>query len=301
MSGETTAVICRLPGQARPREEVLEQYREEIAKVRSVVPAVLWEFLAPDPDRVYRWRVQLDCGCIKELFTWGEDQLPTEATYQCDHVYYSKLQPGQTFCDNQEHTRPQLYREIIDWEQRREVTFPPDPVEPRDEFDPEIWVKIRHDAPHTSAFWRVRLVCGHRSEVCTDANWKPEDGPRHVSAERLQEMTAEFEEFWAAQPGVEDDREVAHHRRMLAQGWPRPQTEETCFACCRVRGIVACERVGWLVPPKPKPKEPRLPRPPSKESLQRSLQRAEKRAARLREQLARLEAKEEGTGREDER
>jgi hypothetical protein len=62
-------VIRRLPGRARLREEVLREYQESNAKVRSNIPAVLWDFFAPDPDQFYRWRVQLDCGCIQELLT----------------------------------------------------------------------------------------------------------------------------------------------------------------------------------------------------------------------------------------
>ena len=76
------AVIRRLPGRARPREEVLREYQESTAKARRNIPAVLWEFLAPDPDQFYRWRVQLDCGCLKELLTAGKEELPTESTYR---------------------------------------------------------------------------------------------------------------------------------------------------------------------------------------------------------------------------
>jgi hypothetical protein len=82
-----------------------------------------------------------------------------------------------------------------------------------------LWTKIRHDAPHTSAFWIVTLSCGHRSEVCTDVDWKPEDGPRHASPERVQEMIENSEEYWASHPGAEHEREREHDRRMLAQGW----------------------------------------------------------------------------------
>ena len=46
------AVIRRLPGRARPREEVLREYQESNAKVRKNIPAVLWDFMAPDPDRL---------------------------------------------------------------------------------------------------------------------------------------------------------------------------------------------------------------------------------------------------------
>jgi hypothetical protein len=97
------AVIRRLPGRARPREEVLREYQESNAKVRRNIPAVLWDFVAPDPDQFYRWRVQLDCSCIKELLTLDKEKLPTESTYRCDHLYHSQLQPGQVGCPNDEH------------------------------------------------------------------------------------------------------------------------------------------------------------------------------------------------------
>jgi hypothetical protein len=152
------AVIRRLPGRARPREEVLQEYQEANAKVRRNLPAVLWDFVAPDPDQLYRWRVQLDRGCLTELLTFGKETLPTESTYRCDHLYHSQLQPGQVGCANDEHTRPQPYRAIVAWGERREQTFPADPVESRyDDIDQELWAKLRHDAPHTSAFWIVTL------------------------------------------------------------------------------------------------------------------------------------------------
>ena len=284
------AVIRRLPGRARPREEVLREYQESNAKVRKNIPAVLWDFLAPDPDQFYRWRVQLDCGCIKELLTLDKEKLPTESRYRCDHLYHSQLQPGQVGCANDEHTRPQPYREIVAWGERREQTFPADPVESRyDDIDQELWAKIRHDAPHTSAFWIVTLSCGHRSEVCTDVDWKPEDGPRYARSEWVQKMSEDSEEYWASHPGGEHEREREHDRRMLAQGWPRPRPETLCFVCSWVRQIVACERVGWLVPrPKPRPSSPKQP---SKASLQRRLREVEQQATQLREQLAQLHQK----------
>jgi hypothetical protein len=219
-----------------------------------------------------------------------ELQLPTESTYRGDHLYHSQLQPGQVGCANDEHTRPQPYREIVEWGEHREQTFPADPVESRyDDIDQELWAKIRHDAPHTSAFWMVTLSCGHRSEVCTDVDWKPEDGPRRARSEWVQEMIKESEEYWASHPGAEHEREREHDRRMLAQGWPRPQPETRCFVCSWVRQIVACERVGWLVP-RPKPRSS-SPKQPSKASLQHCLREVEQQATQLREQLAQLHQK----------
>jgi hypothetical protein len=132
----------------------------------------------------------------------------------------------------------------------------------------------------------VTLSCGHRSEVCTDVDWKPEDGPRRARSEWVQEMIKESEEYLASHPGAEHERECEHDRRMLAQGWPRPQPETLCYVCSWVRQIVACERVGWLVSrPKPRPSSPKQP---SKASLQRRLREVEQQATQLREQLAQL-------------
>jgi hypothetical protein len=50
------AVLRRPPGKARPREDVLREYRDLNAKRRSRIPAPLWPFWAPDPDEYYRWR-----------------------------------------------------------------------------------------------------------------------------------------------------------------------------------------------------------------------------------------------------
>jgi hypothetical protein len=41
---------------------------------------------------------------------------------------------------------------------------------------PDIWAVIRHPEPHTSAFWKALVVCGHFADVVTDVDWKPEDG-----------------------------------------------------------------------------------------------------------------------------
>ncbi|MGP4111340.1 hypothetical protein ACTWP5_10530 [Streptomyces sp. 4N509B] len=259
----------------------MQEYNELNAKRRDRLPAPLWVLLAPDPDEFYRWRVQLDCGCIIEVWTSGKEKLPAERQWS-DPVHKAWLPAGQTFCHHDDApTAP--YRDITEWGDRREVAFPADPVEPRHGLDPETWALIRHDEPHTSAFWTVTLACGHVTEVATDVEWKPADGPKRVSAERLRKMIAEFE----ADPGREGEREHEHEKRMLTEGWPRPAPEHLCYTCPRARSIVAYQRIGWLVPRKP---EPKPPKPPSRATLERRLKEAEAETERLREQLTQLDA-----------
>lgn len=279
------AVLRQLPGKARPREDVLQEYRDFNAKWRSRIPAPLWPFWAPDPEEYYRWRVQLDCGCITEVMTWGPDRRP-DGTQWPDPVNRARLPARQMLCMH-EDSPPAPYREITAWGDRRELTFPADPAEPPDWAGAKAWAVLRHDEPHTSAFWTVTLSCGHVTEVVSDLGRKPADGPNRVSASRLREMTTEFEEFWAEQPDTQEPREREHMRRMPAEGWPSPSPEHLCYACPQARIIVACQRTGWLVP---RPPGPKPPKPASRASLQQRLRRAEAQADELRRQLAELDA-----------
>ena len=279
------AVLRRLPGRARPRAEALQEYQNFNAERRSRIPAALWPFWAPDPEEFYRWRVQLECGCVEEVLTYGKEKLPAERQWY-DLVHDARLPAGQILCHHDD-AAPAPYREIVEWGERREVSFPADPVEPPDYVSAETWAVIRHDEPHTSAFWKVTLSCGHVTEVpVLDLGWKPADGPRRLEAKRIKEITADFEEMWELRPDLQDERERAHIKRMLADGWPTPEPEEDCHTCRWAQWIVAYQRVGWLVPRKP---EPKRPKPPSRTGLQRRLRQAEAEAERVRKQLAALE------------
>jgi hypothetical protein len=281
----------RLPGWARPRKDVLEEYRDLNATRRSRIPAPLWPFWAPDPEEYYCWRVQLDCGCITEVLTCRPDRRPDDFQWP-DPVSGARLPSRQILCVH-EDSPPEPYRDITAWGDRRELTFPADSEEPPSWADAETWAVLRHDEPHTSAFWTVTLSCGHVTEVVSDLGWKPADGPNRVSGSRLREMTAEFEEFWAEQLDKQEPRERVHMKRMLATGWPSPSPEHLCYACSQARLIVACQRIGWLVP---RPPGAKSPKPPSRASLQQRLRRAEAQADELRRQLAQLDAPVKQTG-----
>jgi hypothetical protein len=279
------AVLRRLPGKARPREDALREYQDFNAKRRSHIPAPLWPFWAPDPKVYYRWRVQLGCNCITEVLTSGPDHRPDSAHWP-DLVHGARLPMGQILCVH-EDSPPEPYREIIEWGSRRELTFPADPAEPPDWASAETWAVMRRDEPRACAFWTVTMSCGHVTEVAVSIlGWKPDNGPDRVSNERLRGMTADFEQLWAEQPDAQDRRERDHTQRMLADGWPNPAPEDLCYTCPHARVVVAYQSIGWLVP---RPPEPKPARPASRASLQRQLRQAEAQADELRRKLAQLD------------
>ncbi|MFD3836701.1 hypothetical protein ACFWWC_10630 [Streptomyces sp. NPDC058642] len=283
----STPVMRRLPGKARPRQEVLRECEAEAAEMRGYIPQVLWVFLIPDLTRVFRWRVQLDCGCIPEVLTREDGTPPHETQWK---AFHSPLPPGQMICHHDD-SPPPPYRLIAEWGDRREVTFPADPDEPPDDTDPRVWSVIRHDEPHTSAFWEVTLACGHVEEaIAPSLDWVPASGPRRAAPERVQQMSAEFEDAWRANPELQTEPDREHTRRMLADGWPRPAPEQLCYSCPQVRMISAYERVGWLVPrQRQSEKAASIAPTPSRSALERRLQKAEAEAERLRAELDQID------------
>jgi hypothetical protein len=57
-----TVTERKLPGEARSADEVMDDYHQ----YRSRLNPVLAPLLIPDPEDIYRWRVQYNCGCIEE-------------------------------------------------------------------------------------------------------------------------------------------------------------------------------------------------------------------------------------------
>lgn len=162
----------------------------------------------------------------------------------------------------------------MEWADRDVVTFPPDPVEPPERWGdmPDVWAALRHDEEHTSAFYTVKLSCGHYGQVVApDLDWSPEAGPQFtVSAERLQEMRDEMDDAFVATCPKE--------ARRINEGCPQPAPYEHCWLCAHVRSVVAYEPVGFLGSPPPPPK-------PKRKTLEARLRKLEAEAAQLRKQI----------------
>lgn len=279
------AVERRLPGRARRRTDALREYEKSNAERRSRFPSALWPFFAPDADRFYRWRAELDCGCITELLTYG-DRTPPHQHRWGNGWTGEPLPPGQLYCEHDESV-PAPYRDITAWKDRREVAFPPDTAEPPEWITAELWAVLRRDEPCTKAFWTVLLECGHSTEVVVPSlGWEPAHGPCVVNPVRVREMAEEFDQAAAADPALLETLNGRHMRRMIAAGWPSPRPEEPCSTCPRARTIVAYQTVGWLIPRDTAPEQSTRP---ARDALERRLRRAEADAERLRAELAQID------------
>src|SRR5579864_3944321 len=124
--------------------------------------------MAPDPDKYYRWRIQLGCGHIREVLVWGDGELPLDRCTDLAHTgaptrpVISALPAGHAPC--LEFTcwyESQPYRDITTWKARAVHDYPADPHEDPDGGDPQLWAKTRHAEPYSITVWEVVLSCGH--------------------------------------------------------------------------------------------------------------------------------------------
>jgi hypothetical protein len=273
-----TVTERKLPGDGRSADEVMEDYRQ----YRSRVNPVLAPLLVPDPEHIYRWRVQYSCGCI-------EEQLATNDTVEwllghshIDPLSRQRLPAGQFLCEKsagEQKGSPEPEQLIVGWIDWEVKDFPPDPVEPPELWadDHEMWALVRQKTAHSSAFWTVILACGHVETMVTDVDWVFGQPPHFVAEQRAGEMAAELET-------LPDDDHKRKQMRLVKARYPRPAPWLSCTMCTWVKSLVAYQRAGWLVPPPKPPRKPRRQRS-REEILQEQVNRTERELARLRREL----------------
>lgn len=247
----TGSLLKRVPGRARSQKQVREEFEKGVVEMRERYDRAFWPLFIPDAKDMFRWRIQLECGCTHELFTRGEDEYPDGRSYR-DPMTGCGLPIGEYSCPTDHGPTQKPYRDIVEWQDWKVLEFPADSEEPEyDWMDAETWSKIRKPEPYSSMFWKVKLACGHYGQACTDMDWKPEDGPKWASDERITQMRRDFEELWVEEGGTgqhHEDPEQEHFRKMLDLRWPRPQPDLDCYTCTNVQQITGYQRIGWLEP-----------------------------------------------------
>ena len=282
MSPITIPEVRRLPGPRTPRSDLLARVEEARRRVNPV-----FSFLVAEAADLTWFRVQLDCGCVEDAVGVNDRLTPHGRD-----TYDTPLPDGQWLCGTHRRATAPPEHRVVSWGKRRVVDFPADPEEPPAHLAscPEVWPVLRRPEPHSSAFWRVVLSCGHTTEVVSDLEWTVEEGPRPMIAPpRRNELLVELEkELVAARAGTSRASVATVEReiRFVEALCPTPNPVQDCYTCLAVRTITAFENAGPLVTAK-------QPVPTKRARLERQLELAEKdaaassaRAARLREALA---------------
>ncbi len=96
-------LLRRVPGSARPRREVLDEVEAYIAEHKPRIDPVLASLLLPDPQKLYRWKVELECGHFDEVLTSGPDRFPDERRYR-DTLTQTDLNVGEMWCGDRSHS-----------------------------------------------------------------------------------------------------------------------------------------------------------------------------------------------------
>jgi hypothetical protein len=241
---------------------------------------LLWDLYYPKPEDVYHWRVQRDCGCVKEMARREDDT--AWLSEWSDHYPLDdsvKLPAGQWVCYARDcPTGPTLIggpvRDIVEWTGRRDEPHVLEPFEING---------VKYGSYGTKAVWDVVLSCGHYATQHAELDWKPQDGPAYMPCVRPLE---EFIENVCSDPDEED-----YWRRAFAENHPEPAPFMQCCVCTYRRSVIAYQRVGWLAPKQTQSK-PGEPRKPARKTLEKRLRKVEDEAARIRDQLDELRSAE---------
>ncbi|AGB21675.1 hypothetical protein Mycsm_01258 [Mycobacterium sp. JS623] len=319
----TALVQRKLPGTPIPRDQLIAQW-EDLRRRNSVkgpVASFLFDVHYSEPEKTYQWRIQLDCGCVRDALTRHHTDKPADKVERLGELtqtyYFGHVKPSE--------------REIRDAEERAnthaveaaraKVVGTDLPAKPE---QPGIYGKARlqdgqfmchnpkctkyrsHGGPVRDIVDWVRL----RDNLYVSEQLEIDDetirGAREYAVWDVVLSCGHFEQEhtapgWNPKDGPAhrnndkrrpldevlevlakgDPDEEAYWRRMYAEKHPDPAPFTRCHACACIRTITAYQRVGWLANKRAVPK----PTPPPRKTLERRLRKLETEAAELREQI----------------
>lgn len=88
-------LLTRIPGRARPRAQAVKEFEEATADLKKRYRREFWPLFVPEATKMYRWRMQLECGCVHEVFTSGKDSYPDQHS-DIDPFTRRRLPPAST-------------------------------------------------------------------------------------------------------------------------------------------------------------------------------------------------------------
>lgn len=290
--------------QPRPRDIVFQQYMDFHRSDFRSNP--YWY----SPDHWYRWLVRLDCGCITEVLTFGDDSPPPEHRYHPSKVLGDPPLSGQTWI-----LHPNRLRGECLFEGGTENPFPEGCCQPsghiwcsahKEELpwrDVVQWIsrRVRQDSKTGKdyASWTVKLSCGHcYSPNMSKVDWSP-GMPPEIDQDQVEHIKRRLS---AERNDNDNDNDTRHylseqleHNSFLVSS---PALEETCPKCSYLRRITEYRLIDKLAD-QPIPEPPAKPQPTAEEiaaKKQRRLRRIESDMTRLQKEAEKLRKELETNG-----
>jgi hypothetical protein len=285
-----TAFERKLPGEPVPREEAFREYESWRWSNVKEGPghAAIFELLVAKPEDVFRWRIQLDCGCIREVQTRGDDV--QELLAQSDSYHFTSVKPSERERKEENDRYNAEWRE----DHTAEAAGEKPPVRPKrpslkgkEKLPPGEWLCEhnsecpryrwwgggpvrdivewirRRDQPQISEPLEIDgEMIGSRKqyavwEVVLSCGTTTRNGSM-ISTGSLKTASAEkslarrgfcpLDEFLAEIVKDRDQDDEEFWRRVYAENHPDPVPFAQCKTCGNLRSMVAYERVGFLAP-----------------------------------------------------
>lgn len=97
----TTPVEKKLPGRPIPREELIAEWRELQHRnlLKGVLASFMFDVYYSTPDKTYQWRVQFDCGCVRDVLTRDRRKMtaddPAALGELADSYHFGLVRPSE--------------------------------------------------------------------------------------------------------------------------------------------------------------------------------------------------------------
>src|SRR4051794_40617888 len=97
----------KLPGTPIPRERLIAQWKDLQQRnlMKGPVASFLFDVHYSVPEKTYQWRIQLDCGCVRDAVTRHHtDDKPADKVERLGELaetyYFGHVQPSEReICD----------------------------------------------------------------------------------------------------------------------------------------------------------------------------------------------------------
>lgn len=315
----------KLPGTSIPRDQLIADREDRRCRssMAGPVASFLFEVHHSEPEKTYQWRVQLDCGCVRDALTSHHtDDKPADkverlgelaSTYHFAHVRPSEREIAEAREQAGKEAERAARAKVTGTEMPDEPELPsifgeatlkagqlvcedpgcPDYRRRGPVRDITEWVRLR-DNPFVMEPLELdgETIRGAREYAVWDVVLSCGHFAQEHTAPGWKPEDGHPQRKRKTQRPLQDVLDIiaqgdpdeeAYWRRRYDENHPYPTPFTRCHTCACIRTITAYQRIGWLAPRKSQ--SPPKPIKVNRKTLERRLAKLEAEAAQLRQQI----------------